>query len=224
MRIFKESYADLEIEDVNLVITSTIGDMSKFKDCTSTGELLDKMNEKLDPYGFYLYDAAYADNYDSYGNQLQWSSQHVLYGTTQANGLITATIAAEDLLEDLQNNYTTDWKECIKEIIVTFTHEYVHRYQLSKNPDLDGAYDSEYKYLTSNHEMAARVFAGIKELIQLGYTPKDLEAKIKKTDLDWMIESDQLTRLYEYLVYEEPNSKVLRRFKKYAMEAIFKYA
>lgn len=224
MRIFKESYADLDIEDVNLVVKSTIGDMSKFKDCTSTGELLDKMNEKLDPYGFYLYDAAYADNYDTYGNHLQWSSQHVLYGTTQANGLITATIAAEDLLEDLQNNYTTDWDECIREITVTFTHEYVHRYQLSRNPELGGAYNSEYDYLTSNHEMAARVFAGIKELIQIGYTPEDLEAKIKKTDLDWTLESDQLTRLHDYLIYEELNSKVLRRFKKYAMEAISKYA
>ena len=220
-----ESYKDLDAEDVALVIKHTIGDISKFKDCTSTGEILDRMNEMLEPYGFYLYDAEYADTYDTYGNALQWSSQHVLYGTTQANGLITATIAAEDLLEDIQKYYNShiDWDECMKEIITTFTHEYTHRYQLSKNPDLSGAYDNEYDYLTSNHEMAARAFAGIKELLQHGYPPKDLEAKIKKTDLDWMNESDQLSRLYDYLVCEDPGSKKIRKFKQYAMEAISNY-
>lgn len=218
-----ESYKDLDAEDVALVIKHTIGDISKFKDCTSKSEILDRMNEMLDPYGFYLEDAEYANTYDTYGNALMWSTQHILYGATQSNGLIVAFVAAEDLLDDVTNNWRIDWDECMKEIITTFTHEYTHRYQLSKNPDLSETYNNEYEYLTSNHEMAARAFAGIKELLQLGYTATEIEEKLKKSDLDWMYESDQLTRLYDYLVCEEPNSKVVRKFKKYAMEAISKY-
>lgn len=223
MRAINESYKDLDAEDVALVIKHTIGDISKFKDCTSTSELLDRMNEMLDPYGFYLEDAEYANTYDAHGNALMWSTQHILYGATQSNGLIVAVVAAEDLLDDVTNNWRIDWDECMKEITTTFTHEYTHRYQLSKNPDLSEIYNNEYEYLTSNCEMAARAFAGIKELLQIGYTATEIENKLKKSDLDWMYESDQLTRLYDYLVCEEPNSKVVRKFKKYAMEAISKY-
>lgn len=218
-----ESYKDIDPEDVALVVRHTIGDMSKFKDCTSKSEILDRMNEMLDPYGFYLEDAEYANTYDAYGNALMWSTQHILYGTTQSNGLIVAVVAAEDLLDDVTNNWKIDWDEVIKDIITTFTHEYVHRYQLSKYSDLDGTYTDEYDYLTSNHEMAARAFAGVKEMLQIGYKPEDLIAKVKKTDLDWMNESNQLARLYDYLVCEEPESKVLRKFKKYMIQAISNY-
>ena len=223
MNRLSESYEDLDIEDVALVVKHTISDMSKYKDCTSTGEILEKMNEVLEPYGFYLEDAEYVEPYDSYGNHLQWSTQHILYGTTQSNGLITAVVAAEDLLEDIENNYKIDWDEFMRDIITTFTHEYTHRYQLDKYPDLSGEYDNEYDYLTSNHEMAARAFAGVKELMQIGYTPKDLMGKIKSTSLDWMNESNQLSRLYDYLCCEEPNSKIMRKFKKYLYTAISKY-
>lgn len=222
MRV-NESYKDIDAEDVALVVKHTIGDMSKFKDCTSTGEILEKMNELLDPYGFYLEDVEYAPTYDSYGNHLQWSTQHILYGTTQSNGLIVATVAAEDLLEDVENNYRIDWDEFMKDIITTFTHEYIHRYQLSRYSDLSGEYDNEYDYLTSNHEMAARAFAGVKELMQIGYKPEEIMIKAKKADLDWMNESNQLCRLYDCLCCEEPNSKVLRKFKQYVMEALSKY-
>lgn len=223
MNRLSESYEDLDIEDVALVVKHTISDMSKYKDCTSTGEILEKMNEALEPYGFYLEDAEYVEPYDSYGNHLHWSTQHILYGTTKSNGLITAVVAAEDLLEDIENNYKIDWDEFMRDIITTFTHEYTHRYQLDKYPDLSGEYDNEYDYLTSNHEMAARAFAGVKELMQIGYTPKDLMGKIKSTSLDWMNESDQLSRLYDYLCCEEPNSKIMRKFKKYLYTAISKY-
>lgn len=223
MNRLSESYEDLDIEDVALVVKHTISDMSKYKDCTSTGEILEKMNEALEPYGFYLEDAEYVEPYDTYGNHLQWSTQHILYGTTKSNGLITAVIAAEDLLDDIENNYKIDWDEIMRDIITTFTHEYTHRYQLGKYPDLNGEYDNEYDYLTSNHEMAARAFAGVKELMQIGYTPKDLMRKIKSTSLDWMNESDQLSRLYDYLCCEEPNSKIMRKFKKYLYTAISKY-
>lgn len=223
MNRLSESYEDLDIEDVALVVKHTISDMSKYKDCTSTGEILEKMNEALEPYGFYLEDAEYVEPYDSYGNHLQWSTQHILYGTTKGNGLITAVVAAEDLLDDIENNYKIDWDEFMRDIITTFTHEYTHRYQLGKYPDLSGEYDNEYDYLTSNHEMAARAFAGVKELMQIGYTPKDLMRKIKSTNLDWMNESDQLSRLYDYLCCEEPNSKIMRKFKKYLYTAISKY-
>ena len=223
MNRLSESYKDLDIEDVALVIKHTISDMSKYKGCTSTGEILEKMNEALEPYGFYLEDAEYVEPYDSYGNHLNWSTQHILYGTTKSNGLITAVVAAEDLLDDIENNYKIDWDEFMRDIITTFTHEYTHRYQLDKYPDLSGEYDNEYDYLTSNHEMAARAFAGVKELMQIGYTPKDLMRKVKSTSLDWMIESDQLSRLYDYLCCEEPNSKIMRKFKKYLYTAISKY-
>lgn len=223
MNRLSESYEDLDIEDVALVVKHTISDMSKYKGCTSTGEILEKMNEALEPYGFYLEDAEYVEPYDSYGNHLHWSTQHILYGTTKSNGLITAVVAAEDLLDDIENNYKIDWDEFMRDIITTFTHEYTHRYQLDKYPDLSGEYDNEYDYLTSNHEMAARAFAGVKELMQIGYTPKDLMRKVKSTSLDWMIESDQLSRLYDYLCCEEPNSKIMRKFKKYLYTAISKY-
>lgn len=223
MNRLNESYEDLDIEDVALVVKHTISDMSKYKDCTSTGEILEKMNEVLEPYGFYLEDAEYVEPYDTYGNHLQWSTQHILYGTTKSNGLITAVVAAEDLLDDIENNYKIAWDEFMRDIITTFTHEYTHRYQLDKYPDLSDEYDNEYDYLTSNHEMAARAFAGVKELMQIGYTPKDLMRKIKSTSLDWMNESDQLSRLYDYLCCEEPNSKVMRKFKKYLYTAISKY-
>ena len=94
MNRLSESYEDLDIEDVALVVKHAISDMSKYKDCTSTGEILEKMNEALEPYGFYLEDAEYVEPYDSYGNHLQWSTQHILYGTTRSNGLITAVVAA----------------------------------------------------------------------------------------------------------------------------------
>lgn len=38
-----------------------------------------------------------------------------------------------------------------------------------------------------------------------------------------MNESDQLSRLYDYLCCEEPNSKIMRKFKKYLYTAISKY-
>ena len=218
-----ESYEEYDPSDIETIIRTLL----KFKDFEGVYneyDLLEAMNARLDEFGIYLENEKYADDYDVQGMPLGEYSQHIKYGTTQSNGLLTAAIDVKSLVEDLEYGYENDWDEFLKELIVTLTHEYTHRYQLSKNPRSENNYNNEYEYLMDDGEMAARAFAGVKELIDLGYEPEDLLKKVSEKSLEWTFDTNQLYPYSQYLEDAEDSKdlKNLKKLKKYIYQAIKK--
>lgn len=217
-----DSYDEYTPADIKEVVRYTItDDPAAFYGCKSVAELLDSMNRYLNKYGIELVDAAYNSLSDDFGNSLSWSSPHIMYAGTQRDGVIVVAVAAEDLLEDVENDYIDDWTDFVRELTNVLVHEYTHRYQLSQYNDQRNNYlDSEYAYLTNKGEMAARAFAAVQEMLSIGYTKEQILKMLRGKDISWFNETVQLHSYFN--LYLEEDSREIKQLKKYLYEAIEK--
>ncbi len=214
MRHVNDSYGNYGASDAKEVVRYTVtDDPAAFYGCKSTTELLQSMNSYLDKYGVMLVDGNDSSMTDAYGNGLQWSTPFIAFGGTQQDGLVVVGVDAERLLEDVENDYADDWRSFVWDLTSVLTHEFTHRYQLLQYEEQRNDYgDSEYAYLTNKNEMAARAFAGVRDLLEGGYTKEQLLQKLRKSDYRWFNETDQLSRYYWLLDEDSDNMRQLKRY------------
>lgn len=223
----EESYKDFKPKDIETVVDALL-QMKDFTDCETEYDLLEAMNEKLDQFGIYLENEKYTDDYDIQSMPIGEYSDHIKYGSCQSNGLLMVAINVESLLTDIQEGYDRDWEEFLKELKITLTHEYTHRYQLNKYQDSENNYDNEYDYLMNSGEMAARAFGGVQELLgRYKIDPNKVLESLKSESLEWMWDTDQLYPYSQYLgdpeYMSEKDKKNLKRLKRYVYQAVKNY-
>lgn len=212
---FSESYSDYSTSDIKNIINSCVSyDVKDYNDCEDKFEFLDRLNSKLDNYNITLIDADLSSNYDSMGNELSWATPYIKLSYVYNDGQIVVEVNLSEVFGIVEDEWSSDWLDFRKQLSTVLVHECTHRHQNMRHPFDQSNLVSEYEYLIDPEEMAARAFAGVNELLDMGYTKEQLYNKLKTHDLEWMTESNQLCKYVEYLSYEDTSVEI-RKLKKY---------
>lgn len=217
---FSESYNNYSASDIKEIVKSCVSwDVDWYCDCHDDLELLDQLNDEFSKHNIVLVDADLSSNYDSMGNELSWVSPYIKLAYVYNDGQIVVEVSPTELFKIVEGSWASDWTDFRNQLTTTLIHECTHQYQNEQHPFDQSNFVSEYEYLINPEEMAARAFAGVNELLDLGYTKEQLWDKLKVRDLEWMTESDQLCKYIEYLSYED-TAKEIRTLKKYIETAL----
>lgn len=212
---FSESYSNYSTSDIKNIINSCISsDVNDYCGCEDKFEFLDKLNDKLGNYDITLIDADLSSNYDSMGNELSWATPYIKLSYVYNDGQIIIEVNLTEVFGIVEDGWSSDWIDFRKQLSTVLVHECTHRHQNICHPFDQSNLVSEYEYLINPEEMAARAFAGVNELLDMGYTKEQLYDKLKTRDLEWMTESNQLCKYVEYLSYKDTATEI-RKLKKY---------
>lgn len=212
---FSESYSSYSTSDIKNIINSCVSyDVKEYCNCEDKFEFLDRLNSKLDNYNITLIDAALSSNYDSMGNELSWATPYIKLSYVYNDGQIVVEVNLSEVFSIVEDEWSSDWLDFRNQLSTALVHEYTHRHQNMRHPFDQSNLVSEYEYLIDPEEMAARAFAGVNELLDMGYTKEQLYDKLKTRNLEWMSESNQLCKYVEYLSYEDTSVEI-RKLKKY---------
>lgn len=221
MKNIKESYKDFDWEAIRDYCNQlNAKDFSKMREDEDHEDLYNFLNDY-----FELLKIEFASAPDYLQNE-NWKDRYICNGQTHSNGYIYLYVDFEQMLDDLQDPYTK--KDVVTSIATTVVHELTHRYQVTQFSDRRwDKIKSENDYLSQKDEISAHITGGVSELLNKGYTKKQLLNKLKTLDSDckdcnsFLWDSDSLRYYWSNFGIFDTKDKTWLKFKKELTSTIY---
>lgn len=205
----KSSYKDFNWQDIRKYIRK-LGDdpyVTQLVECENPQQLLDYLNDYLDPIDVLIYDIGGVTPDDGKPGV----TSYVRFGGFCSDGAIRVEIHANALAQlNYDDSYCDEDGEdidadevmriFIKQLSHVIVHEKTHEYQYNKHWNREHSNDayesmSNYglDYLMNKDEISAHIIGGLIELLDKGYTKEDLLEAFKNDEImDLMYGTSQL--------------------------------